>query len=175
MSQSYAGLWIRVKAFSADYIAISLYIVVLTAASFLIQSVSPDLINPLFDSPLVGQLTGFVLITLPVTLYFTLMESSSHQATWGKRWQGIKVIHKSGNRLSRMRALSRTALKFIPWELAHTCIWQLSGTNQEIPTILLVGFIFVWVMVGIYLLTLLISSKKQSLYDQITNTFVIKS
>lgn len=175
MLQSYAGLWIRVKAFSADYLFISFYIVLVTIISFFIQLFSPNIIQVLFGNPLSGQLSGFILITLPVTLYFTLLESSSHQATWGKRWQGIKVMYNDGKRLSRTRALSRTALKFIPWELAHTCIWQMSGNNQEPEPIILVGFISVWIIVGIYLLTLLNSSKKQTLYDQVTNTFVVKT
>ncbi len=128
LSQSYAGLWIRVKAFSADYLLISLYIALLVAVSLLIQSVDPSILQPLFGHPLTGQLSGFVLITIPVTLYFAISESSSHQATWGKRWQRVKVVHNNGERLSWMRALGRTALKFIPWELAHTCIWQMSGS-----------------------------------------------
>ncbi len=175
LSQSYADLWIRVKAFSADYLLISLYIVLVTIISILIQSVAPNIIQILFANPLSGQLSGFILITLPVTLYFTLLESSSYQATWGKRWQGLKVIYHDGKRLSRTRALSRTALKFIPWELAHTCIWQMRGNNQEFAPIILVGFILVWILVGIYLITLLVSSKKQTLYDQITTTFVIRN
>jgi len=175
LSQSYAGLWIRVKAFSADYLVISLYIAFLVAVSLLIQSVDPRIMQPLFGNPLAGQLSGFVLVTLPVTLYFAISESSSHQATWGKRWQGVKVVDNSGKRLSRMQALGRTALKFIPWELAHTCIWQMRDSTQQTSSVILIGFILVWVLVGIYLLTLLLSSKKQTLYDQFTNTVVIRS
>lgn len=162
------------KAFSADYLLISLYIVFITIVSTLIQSVSPNIIQILFANPLSGQLSGFILITLPVTLYFTLLESSPYQATWGKHWQRIKVTYNDGTRLSRTRALSRTALKFIPWELAHTCIWQMRENNQEFLPIILVGFILVWIIVGLYLITLLISSKKQTLYDQITKTFVVR-
>ncbi|MCW9705875.1 RDD family protein [Fodinibius salsisoli] len=175
MIPSYAGLWIRVKAFLADYLFIALYIVFLTILSSVIQSVFPDIIEILFENPLSGQLSGFILITLPVTLYFTLLESSAHQATWGKRWQGIKVIYNDGKRLSKTRALSRTALKFIPWELAHTCIWQMSGNSPELTPIILVGFVLVWTLVGVYLLTLWIGSNKQPLYDRITNTFVVKT
>lgn len=175
VSQSYAGLWIRIKAFSADYLVISVYIAFLVAVSLLIQSVNPRILLPLFGNPLSGQLSGFVLITLPVTLYFAISESSSHQATWGKRWQAIKVVQNNGERLSRMRALGRTALKFIPWELSHICIWQMSDTNQESDPVILIGFILVWILVGIYLLTLLLSSKKQTLYDKITNTLVIRN
>jgi len=38
---------------------------------------------------------------------------------------GLRVIRTDGARLSKTRALSRTVLKFIPWELTHTLIWQI--------------------------------------------------
>ena len=129
----------------------------------------------MFGNPWTGQITGFFTMTLPVTLYFALFESSSYQATWGKRWQGIKVIYNDGKRLSRGRAVGRTALKFIPWELAHTCIWQLQFNGQKLSPIIFTGLALVWVLAGIYALTLLTSSKKQALYDQLINTYVVNA
>lgn len=175
MSKSYAGLWIRIKAFAADYLAISFYIIVVIGISLVVRSIYPNLMLTLFGSPLLGQATGFFIMTLPVTLYFTLLESSSHQATLGKRWQSLKVIRTDGKRLSRMRALGRTAHKFIPWELAHTCIWQLEFSSQESSPIITAGFILVWILIGVYVITLSMSSQKQSLYDQLANTCVVTS
>jgi uncharacterized RDD family membrane protein YckC len=57
-----------------------------------------------------------VLITVlaagPVIAYFTLMESSSRQATLGKLWLGLAVVGIDGRRISRRRALFRTLAKF---------------------------------------------------------------
>jgi uncharacterized RDD family membrane protein YckC len=170
---SYAGLWPRVKAFSYDYIVISLYIVALVAISYLIQSINPAILEPLFQNPLTSQLYGFLMMTLPVTLYFAISESSSYQATWGKRWQGLKVVHVNGSRLSFSRTLVRTLIKFIPWELAHTCIWQMRHGDGEPGQIVKFGLILVWVLIGIYVVTLLLSSRKQAPYDRFTNSVVI--
>ncbi|MDX1591740.1 MAG: RDD family protein, partial [Balneolaceae bacterium] len=100
---------------------------------------------------------------------------SAHQATWGKRWQGIRVIQNNGEKLTKLRSLGRTALKFIPWELAHTCIWQINYGSREYENLIMIGFILVWVWVGIYLLTLLINPKNQALYDKIAKTWVVQS
>ncbi|PWN06023.1 RDD family protein [Rhodohalobacter mucosus] len=133
------------------------------------------MLQPLFGNAFIAQLSGFALITLPVTLYFALSESSLHRATWGKRWQGISVVHQYGERLGLFRSLGRTALKFIPWEMAHTCIWQMNFDSGEPGILILTGFILVWVLAGIYLLTLIISPKNQTLYDKLANTTVIRS
>jgi len=171
----YAGLWNRIKAFSADYLIISLYILVLVVVSYLIQSIYPAILQPLFLNPLTSQLTGFLMMTLPVTLYFALSESSSHQATWGKRWQGLKVIHVNGSGISFGRAVSRTLIKFIPWELAHTCIWQISHSGREPGLLIQTGLILVWVLIGMYIGTLLISFKNQAPYDWFTNSVVVRN
>jgi uncharacterized RDD family membrane protein YckC len=175
LSHSTAGLWVRVKAFAADYLVISFYIVFLIVISLMLQSIDPEMLQPLFGNAFIAQLSGFALITLPVTFYFALSESSSHQATWGKRWQSILVVQTDGKKMSHMRSLGRTAIKFIPWELAHTCIWQMNPGSDEPGAFILGGFILVWVLVGIYLLTLWLHPKNQALYDKLTGTFVIQN
>ena len=87
----YAEFWHRAGAFAADYVIILTYLAVITLLSLLINS--PLGVNHsvfaithwLFANRLRAQLTGFLLITLPVTLYFAISESSVRQATWGKR------------------------------------------------------------------------------------------
>ena len=55
-----------------------------------------------------------VSIVLPA-LYFPLLESSKHQATWGKRALGIKVTDNLGARLSVTRALWRWFAKALSY------------------------------------------------------------
>ena len=83
----------------------------------------PEAFSSAFGSPS-GQLWGFLLTTLPTTLYFGLSESSRRQGTLGKAKAGVKVVDRNGGRLSRGRGIVRAALKFVPWELGHTCVWQ---------------------------------------------------
>ena len=68
MKESYAGLWPRALAFGVDYILIAAYLVVLVAAGVAVRALAPGLAGAAFGNPFAGELTGFVLITLPVTL-----------------------------------------------------------------------------------------------------------
>ena len=43
----------------------------------------PTVTQTLFATPNLGHLTSFLLVTLPITLYFALLETSPWQATWG--------------------------------------------------------------------------------------------
>jgi uncharacterized RDD family membrane protein YckC len=173
MNDSYAGLWPRTKAFALDYLIIVGYLLFLVALGLAVNLTYPTITQTLFGNPISGQLTGFLVVTLPVTLYFALLESSAWQATWGKRKLGLRVIRTDGARLSFLRALARTGVKFIPWELAHTCIWQIRFAAEESSPFITAGFAFVWLLAGLYILSLHISKTHQALYDQVAGTVVI--
>lgn len=77
------------------------------------------------------RVAAFVLDYLPVSLYFALSEASTRQATWGKQKVGLQVMRSDGTPLSLARALARMALKFTPWGLSHTLLWQLTWVEPE--------------------------------------------
>ncbi len=125
MNISYAGLRMRTVAFALDYLIIAAYLVLLGLMSLMVNLASPGLLAALFANQLSAHISTFLLVTLPVILYFALLEASSWQATWGKRKLNLRVVRTDGARLSASRALARTVLTFLPWELAHTLIWQI--------------------------------------------------
>ncbi|MBN1373490.1 MAG: RDD family protein [Anaerolineaceae bacterium] len=172
---SYAKLTARMIAFALDYIFIAGYLIFVVAIGVALNTFFPAVTNRLFSNPLSGQMTGFLILTLPVSLYFVLFESSAEQATWGKRKRGLQVTRTDGSRLSFLRAASRTLLKFIPWELAHTCIWQISFAQQEPSPIITLGFVLVWILIGANIVSLWISPTKQTLYDRLAGTHVVVS
>ncbi len=173
MDARYAGLWIRVKAFALDYLLIAGYLALVALIGMAARRVQPAYLPGLFSNPILGQLTGFLLVTLPVSLYFALCESSAWQATWGKRRLGLRVVDGNGARLSVLRSLARTGVKFLPWELAHTCIWQIQFAPDASSPLILGGFTLVWLLVGVYLLTIHLNQKHQALYDQVVGSYVI--
>jgi uncharacterized RDD family membrane protein YckC len=74
----------------------------------------------------VAQLVTFAVLTVPVSLWFAGWEATPGGATPGKRLLGLRVLTVGGDRLDWPRSLLRTALKFtLPWELAHTALWNL--------------------------------------------------
>jgi uncharacterized RDD family membrane protein YckC len=174
---TFANLRLRTAAFLFDYLIISAYIIVLIIVSVLLGS-GPlrQQFQGLFANPNSGEITAFLLLVLPVILYFALCESSSWQATWGKRKMGLRVINAQGERLSFGRSFVRSLIKFLPWELAHACIWRIPGwplNPQTPPLIISAGLILVWFIVAAYLISLLMSKKHQTLYDMAAGSYVV--
>lgn len=169
-----AGFWLRTLAFATDYIVIGAYVAVLIGAGAVVNQSWPAFANSLFGTALSSQAIGFLLLTLPAILYFSLAEAGPSGATWGKRRLGIRVTVLDGGRLGFGRALGRTLLKFIPWELAHTCIWQFSQATDEPSWLLDVGLGVVWLLVGANIVCMLRSARGQTVYDRLAGTVVVR-
>lgn len=116
-------------------------------------------------------LLSFFIRALPVILYFTLQESSPRRATWGKRRANIKVVAADGGRVGFWRALLRSALKFLPWQLAHACVIHLflggAGDIYQIGAFAAEA----WALV--YLASLWLNKKRQTPYDWVAGTVVV--
>lgn len=173
----YASFALRMKAFAYDYPIIFAYILLLVGIGFGVNlAFGPlDEISPLFTSPVFWDAVAFSILILPVGLYFALQESSSKQATWGKRLAKIRVVNADGERLSRIKALIRSAVKFLPWQIAHTSIYQI---KPDIPGVEpsfceFAGFMIVYVLVGIYIASVFISKKRRTPYDWAVGSYVV--
>lgn len=94
-----------------------------------------------FDMVGLWFFSGLMLFS---TAYFVLFESSSWQATIGKRMLGLKVATLKGNRIGILRALVRRICKFLP-----------------LPTIVINFFM------------ILFTKKKQALHDKIASTVIL--
>jgi uncharacterized RDD family membrane protein YckC len=116
-----APLMRRYGALLIDYLLILGYGAVL----FMLSTIFPVVSRLFASDAMTSHLSGFLLFTFPVLLYFVLWESSSHRGTLGKRKFGIQVVDPSGERIGKSRALLRSMAKFLPWELAHFGIWRL--------------------------------------------------
>lgn len=170
---TYAGFLQRITAFLLDYVIILIYLVAVTLLIWLLNSLF-SINDLLFSDRVRAQFVGFLLITLPVALYFAISESSDRQATWGKQRVGLKVTAYNEERISFGRSLARTLLKFIPWELSHTLIWELSFSPQADDVLIYYGFGIVYLLVGLNIASLLLTKKHQTIYDLITKTYVVK-
>lgn len=170
-----AAVWRRIAAFMCDYVVIAVYLVLLSVGFALLPR---ELVEWLFATPTSGQAVAFVTLTLPVVLYFSGFEASRWGATPGKRMLGLRVTRSDGRRLSVMASLLRSGIKFLPWELAHTAIWRIEGWPQspEPPTgwpLLLL--VVVWVLLGVSVLMLLRSARRQALHDAVAGSVVCRA
>jgi uncharacterized RDD family membrane protein YckC len=128
------------------------------------------------ENPILADLMASVTLVLPVALYFSLNESSPKQATWGKRKTGLRMVNANCGTLTRKQAFMRSLVKLLPWQMAHTCIFHVPGWPLEVsklPSVVIVGYVLLYVLVGIYIASALISKNHRTPYDWAANTYVI--
>jgi uncharacterized RDD family membrane protein YckC len=167
-----ASLGRRIAAFGVDYVVISIYMLLLVLVGFTVPS-----FTRVFESPFGGQVAGIAVLTLPVMLYFSLWEASQHAATPGKRALGVRALRSTGERLTLGRSVARSAVKFIPWELAHTFLWRIPGWPQpegEIPAWIVAGFVVVWSIVALNVVLVLRTKRGQTAYDLAADSVVVR-
>jgi uncharacterized RDD family membrane protein YckC len=139
----YAGFWIRFLAYLIDSILLSLVFCPLglgigfAAASAGIDPNSPEMTLGNFFTNVLSIFAGW--------LYFALTESSSWQATIGKKLVNLKVTDMYGQRLTFGRATGRYFGKILS------------------SLICLIGFIMA-----------AFTDKKQALHDMMASTLVVK-
>jgi uncharacterized protein len=125
-------------------------------------------------------------VSLPAWLYFSLSESSSHQATPGKRLLGLKVTGVLGERISIWRALLRTIIKFLPWESTHlivnlpTPLWidpqtGLLNFGNDVSEWRVWLLSLVYILLAVYLLVLVWNRRRQSVHDLAARTVVTRT
>jgi uncharacterized RDD family membrane protein YckC len=138
---TYAGFWKRFVAYIIDGIVINIATLVvglIFGMNVWARAIAPGGIPS-------GRAGGYsVVVIVVVWLYYTLLESSVHQATVGKMALGIVVTDKRGGRIS--------------WGQANARYWS----KILSALILLIGFI----MAGF-------TQKKQALHDIIADTLVV--
>ncbi|HWQ19748.1 MAG TPA: RDD family protein [Methanotrichaceae archaeon] len=134
----YAGFWRRLAAYMIDYI----FITIAAAVSVIVLGI-------MFAPPGFGWHIGwdYRLILGPIVpwLYWSILESSIYQATFGKMIMGIVVTDSRGRRITFRRATVRYWSKFLS------------------ALLLLAGF----VMIGF-------TSKREGLHDMIAGSLVIR-
>lgn len=167
----YAGFFLRCKAFFFDYLLILGYFLLLMAVNMFLF---PSLQMLFTGSPAAAQAAGFLMLTLPVSLYFIISDSSAVGQSFGKRISGIKVVNQQSNALSISQSICRTILKFSPWELSHFLVYRLVYVGDgEVPILYFIIGSTIYILLFLYSLTVIFTKRKQSFYDLIAKTYVI--
>jgi uncharacterized RDD family membrane protein YckC len=153
---AYAGFWLRFVAFLIDgvvsgilFVALLIPLFVLTGAGAALGRITSgeDISEDASAFLAVGFIVGFLSITFGVRwLYYALSESSSWQATLGKKMLSLTVTDMDGQPISFARASGRYFSKFI---------------THLVP--LAIGFI----LAGF-------TEKKQALHDMIASCLVLR-
>jgi uncharacterized RDD family membrane protein YckC len=156
----------RILAWIVDFVIIVFYAFLLFIVTQLFFEFSKGEINPYL-----GQLIGFLTLTLPVVAYSYLTERSKWKATIGKRLFNLTV---DKNELKTTKSvLLRNVLKYLPWELAHTGVhWIIyfESVDKEVPIWTWTILIIPQVIVFFYFVSIIFSKGQDSIYDRISGT-----
>ena len=171
----YATVFRRVIAYLVDCILVfAVFVTILQVAFFVpIRHLfigSEDWFRSGWNTEAYTLLT----ISLPIWLYFILCEASPWQATIGKRLLKLQTLDvTTGHRISLKRAIVRTVIKLLPWEIAHftnnipTPMWYDPNPGFRL------GFAIVPLLVIVYIGVAQFTPAKQGLHDLAAKTVVI--
>ncbi|MFY0688015.1 MAG: RDD family protein [Cyclobacteriaceae bacterium] len=157
-TKQYAGFWLRFVALIIDTIIVNIlqsFIIIpvlgmigLSFASgydFNFEDIPQDEAIGMLVAIFSAISTMALLSTTIQILYYSLMESSKHQATIGKLALGLQVTGMNGERLDFLKALLRNISKIIS------------------SLLMMIGFLIAG-----------FTEKKQALHDIIASTLVVK-
>jgi uncharacterized RDD family membrane protein YckC len=170
----YAGVGVRLAAYAIDCCVLFLALLLWQAALFAV--------NPILALIREGQQPGsvqlhgwvFATATLPFLLYFAFTQSSAHQATFGMRWLNIHVATLQGTRLSFVRALTRSAVMLLPFEINHAVLFHLLPRDGSAPAPAFgIGVSGVWILIAIYVAAAFLTHSRQSIHDLVAGTVVL--
>ena len=157
-----------------DYLLIAGWLVLVVGAGALLRLAAPSVAAALFSNALIGEASGFLVLTLPVSAYFAVTEAASPGASWGKKRLGLRVTKVAGQDLHLGRSSFRTALKFLPWELTHAIIWRFANPGSAPEQLLNGGLVVVWALIAANLASALLDDRRRTLYDRVSGTCVVQ-
>jgi uncharacterized RDD family membrane protein YckC len=169
-----APLGPRFLAFVIDTIVVSIVASLPILFSYLMTlPFKEGTLNPLAA---LGVLASFIA---PYA-YYTVMHAAPYSATFGKRWLGIKVVTVTGEMLTKMQAFLRVMLTLllpiaggiaIALSLGSMAMTYKDAMQDSIILAILLALPLV--VIGPYLF-IYFNSQKQSLFDILMKTIVVK-
>lgn len=155
----------RAAAFGLDCL---LLFVILGPLTFALQKV-------FVDGPPTGRQLWVCLVmgfSAPAWAYFIVSDRSRRGATVGKRVFGVRVTTQAGDHLSVGRAVGRTALKLLPWELTHLSAFALSAEMNQLTTVQVIGLTASNLLGLTYLVSAVVTGGLRSVHDYAASTQV---
>jgi uncharacterized RDD family membrane protein YckC len=155
----------RVVAYAADIV---LLFVVLAPLGWVLQRF-------VFGVPTTNWQIWTTLLwnfSLPTWTYFTLCDASAGGATIGKRWLRLGVVRDSGERVGPLRALARTAIKLLPWELVHVAAFAVASDDSVSNTPQTIGLVAANALALVFVASVVVTRGRRSVHDWIASTHV---
>jgi uncharacterized RDD family membrane protein YckC len=123
-----------------------------------------------------GHAVAALVLTLPALLYLAASEASARGASLGKHALGLRVVDRGGGPLPFTRSLLRSALKLLPWELAHTALWHTPGwpAQAQPGAATWIGVGLCYALTAWYVASLFVGSGRTP-YDRLASARITRS
>lgn len=119
-------------------------------------------------------LTLLLNFSLPTWSYFGIADASRTGATLGKRWLGLRASRLNSDRIGWSRALYRTAVKLLPWELVHLAAFALASRAGDFSVMQVVGLSVANALMLGYMVCATLTRGRRSVHDFVAGTMVEK-
>ncbi len=167
----YAGVDRRISAYFIDMILLYLVIGGIQYGLFLLTDGFPF---RRFSTGVQIELWVLLTVSFPTWLYFALGDRSAWRGTLGKRLLRLQVSDYGGGRIGFGRALLRTVLKLLPWEILQLTILLPTPWIWDPDPRPRLGLILVYILVALYLVPMFLTLRRQSIHDFIVGTLVLE-
>lgn len=127
-------------------------------------------ISPVTAQDVYGTLV--LNFSLPSWAYFALADRSRSGATLGKRVLSLRTEAKGGGRVGAGLALGRTAVKLLPWEIAHASAFLFAPALGEFAVWNWAGLGASYALFFAYLLVAWCTGGRRSIHDVAASTRV---
>ena len=165
--------WDRLVAWFIDWLCILAWVVVtaVVGVAFYEAGATAGL------SPGALNVIATAIVVVPVTIALAWLESSSREATIGKRSRRLRVVDAdTGTRVPFPRALLRNALKIaLPWMVGHAVVFEIVQTSEAgaVPGWLWVATAGAYVLPAVYVVSLFLR-RGRTPYDWLSRTSVTR-
>lgn len=155
----------RIRELFLDWLAISLYLLVLLGVTTLFYRLTFGGTPPFSEGE--SQLIALLFSVLPIVLVFSYLDT--RRGTLGRQMVGLTLIFKGGRAHG---ALVRNVIKFLPWQLGHMGtihgLYNNFNRTSLVLYFLSLGLLILIVYMGLF------SKDKRHLGDLLAGTQVVE-
>lgn len=155
----------RAAAFLVDLV---IMVVILVAMTLLAMFIAGAIGNQNAEIALVIWLLGFFVLR---NGYFILMEMGTRAATFGKRSAGLRVVARSGERLTADRVIARNLMREIEFYLPLSFLFYNAAEGSGESLFALAGLLWT----AIFLFFPMFNKDKMRIGDLLAGTWVISA
>ncbi|MFW9824994.1 MAG: RDD family protein [Candidatus Thorarchaeota archaeon] len=157
--------WRRIIAFIID-------IAILFPIGFLIAFLIDFITSGAPVTPFEVYIRTVISFSIPFWMYSILSDYSKSGSSLGKKIMKIQVVSSEQGKLKLHQAISRTAVKLIPWEMVHISFFALSEGWGIFSITQIILIIILNVLILIYIIFVIKMKGFKAIHDLIPKTQV---